>query len=444
MEDWTDIVSESEADLDLQIEAVTESSESSDEEDEISKTYLIQGKKLRLPKLIEQVDLLDVFTVDVWSDLITDKDRSELISLLPSSKVNQTLEELFTHQIFHMFNPIQEFSEKICKGHYTSAHKRVSRHAKALFDDDLYQYTTKLKTELPEKLKSLSYEAAKSVWIRRKLAYHEFESDSSSDESVFSHDFDECTSGDSTIIDEEEEALYEIAEKPRKGEDEEKENELKKVGNLDWVKYSSRFKDLNIHKNQLTIRMSSLEWVEKYRKQETDRYNNPTLPWAYQLEDGTIAIVAPVCKKLTSTNIKPRDHQCLKPDRPAYLTLLSITRDAAARLQDGVGTRADICALVRDSQFIVENASDTQISNLVSGALDRLHYEKDPCVKYDPERKLWFYLHRGRGLDFAGWRSELPVKRGRPAVTHVQEIATKEYLPPYLEEDEVTKRRKGK
>lgn len=37
-----------------------------------------------------------------------------------------------------------------------------------------------------------------------------------------------------------------------------------------------------------------------------------------------------------------------------------------------------------------------QIHTVVSGALDRLHYEKDPCVKYDVNRKLWIYLHRHR------------------------------------------------
>ena len=37
-----------------------------------------------------------------------------------------------------------------------------------------------------------------------------------------------------------------------------------------------------------------------------------------------------------------------------------------------------------------------QLNNAVSGALDRLHYEKDPCVRYDAPRKVWIYLHRGR------------------------------------------------
>ena len=48
----------------------------------------------------------------------------------------------------------------------------------------------------------------------------------------------------------------------------------------------------------------------------------------------------------------------------------------------------------------------SQLNNAVSGALDRLHYEKDPCVRYDSARKVWIYLHRGRSEeDFGecGW-----------------------------------------
>ena len=42
------------------------------------------------------------------------------------------------------------------------------------------------------------------------------------------------------------------------------------------------------------------------------------------------------------------------------------------------------------------------ISDIVSGALDRLHYEDDPCVRYDSDKKLWLYLHRDRTLDSKG------------------------------------------
>ena len=38
----------------------------------------------------------------------------------------------------------------------------------------------------------------------------------------------------------------------------------------------------------------------------------------------------------------------------------------------------------------------------MSGALDRLHAEKDPCVKYDTTRKLWVYLHRVRSVEEFG------------------------------------------
>lgn len=76
-------------------------------------------------------------------------------------------------------------------------------------------------------------------------------------------------------------------------------------------------------------------------------------------------------------------------------------RDATARLPNGMGTRSDICTLLKDSQYLME-ANQTELHNAVSGALDRLHYEHDPCVKYDPKRKIWIYLHRGRTLEEFG------------------------------------------
>lgn len=442
MTDWASL-SPSSSIKELDISSNSEYSDSSFSGTE-HKSFKVQGKTLALPKQFEHIDLSEILTVDVWSDLLTDKERQELIKLLPDNKVNETLEDLLTHQIFHISNPIQQLSEQLRKGFFSSTHKRTSNKLKAHWDDFLYNYTTGLREELPQAISNLNYSHMANSNIRKSLVYHRFSSDSSSDESAYSANFENCHSGDSTILDEEEEAIYELNERNKRGEDEEKELELKRAGNIDWVKYSSRFKDLNIHKNQLTIKMSSMDWIDSYRKQETERYKNPTQPWSYQLEDNTFTVVAPVSKKIASGNIKPRDHQCLKSDRPGYLTLLSLTRDAAARLPDGVGTRADICQLVRDSQYIVESASDTQVSNLVSGALDRLHYEKDPCVKYDTDRKLWLYLHKGRGLDFYSWKSDLPIKRGRPTTFSQPEIISKDYYPPYLEDEIVFKKLKPK
>ena len=44
---------------------------------------------------------------------------------------------------------------------------------------------------------------------------------------------------------------------------------------------------------------------------------------------------------------------------------------------------------------------------MISGALDRLHYEQDPCVRYDNEKKLWIYLHKDRPLNEETWKSEI-------------------------------------
>ncbi|KAL7981531.1 hypothetical protein Chor_005619 [Crotalus horridus] len=78
-----------------------------------------------------------------------------------------------------------------------------------------------------------------------------------------------------------------------------------------------------------------------------------------------------------------------------FFAIISV-RDAAARLPNGEGTRAEICELLKDSQFLAPDVTSAQVNTVVSGALDRLHYEKDPCVKYDIGRKLWIYLHRDR------------------------------------------------
>jgi nuclear factor related to kappa-B-binding protein len=82
----------------------------------------------------------------------------------------------------------------------------------------------------------------------------------------------------------------------------------------------------------------------------------------------------------------------LKLDRPSCVTILTLVRDSAARLPSGVGTRADICELLKESQYINDSISEERLSTIVSGALDRLHYNADSCVKYDSERKLWLFV----------------------------------------------------
>ncbi|CAG2065136.1 unnamed protein product, partial [Timema podura] len=93
---------------------------------------------------------------------------------------------------------------------------------------------------------------------------------------------------------------------------------------------------------------------------------------------------------------KPRGHSLLVTDRPNFVTILALVRDSTARLPNGEGTRSDICELLKDSQYLAPISQESYLHSVVSGALDRLHYEADPCVKYDTKRKIWIYLHRER------------------------------------------------
>ena len=42
------------------------------------------------------------------------------------------------------------------------------------------------------------------------------------------------------------------------------------------------------------------------------------------------------------------------------------------------------------------------MTSAVSGALDRLQGEADPCCKYDTSKKTWQYLHLGRASEDFG------------------------------------------
>ncbi|KAM6597887.1 hypothetical protein CsatA_008411 [Cannabis sativa] len=157
-----------------------------------------------------------------------------------------------------------------------------------------------------------------------------------------------------------------------------------------------RFRDLRAQKSLNTISPSTEEVRAYFRKEEILRYSIPDRAFSYTAADGKKSIVAPLRRCGGKPTSKARDHFMLKRDRPPHVTILCLVRDAASRLPGSIGTRADVCTLIRDSQYIVEDVSDSQVNQVVSGALDRLHYERDPCVQFDGERKLWVYLHRER------------------------------------------------
>ncbi|XP_047307603.1 uncharacterized protein LOC124911196 [Impatiens glandulifera] len=157
-----------------------------------------------------------------------------------------------------------------------------------------------------------------------------------------------------------------------------------------------RFRDLRAQKSLTTISPSAEEIRDYFRKEEFLRYSIPDRAFSYTAIDGRKSVVAPLRRCGGKPTSKARDHFMLKRDRPPHVTILCLVRDAASRLPGSIGTRADVCTLIRDSQYTVEDVSDAQVNQVVSGALDRLHYERDPCVLFDSDRKLWVYLHRDR------------------------------------------------
>ena len=89
----------------------------------------------------------------------------------------------------------------------------------------------------------------------------------------------------------------------------------------------------------------------------------------------------------------------LDPARPACCSFRAVTRDAVARLPEGVGTRSDVAILLKDSRYIVESeASMEALIKALSGTLDCLSAEDDPPARYSHSHKLWVYLH-GQRLD---------------------------------------------
>lgn len=138
--------------------------------------------------------------------------------------------------------------------------------------------------------------------------------------------------------------------------------------------------------------------VLDFQDQETQRYNVPERAFVYNNPWGD-SVVGPLKRGPALDGGRPREHVLLRNERPSHVTILCIVRDAASRLPHSRGTRADICEMVRDSQYLRAGATFAQLNSVVSGALDRLHYEEDAPVKYDGDAKEWCYLHNNRRVE---------------------------------------------
>ena len=110
-----------------------------------------------------------------------------------------------------------------------------------------------------------------------------------------------------------------------------------------------------------TISGCPKEIRDYFRKEEAVRYFVSKRAFSYTALDGRKSTVAPLRRCSGKQSLKCREHFMLKADRPPNITVLSLVRDAAARLPASMGTRVDICVLIRDSQYIVEEISEEQL-----------------------------------------------------------------------------------
>lgn len=158
--------------------------------------------------------------------------------------------------------------------------------------------------------------------------------------------------------------------------------------------------------------------IHEFRLQERQRYENPHLPFTYR-QHGYESVVGPLRGIYSQSPAvsKARDHNTLIAERPNFVTILALVRDAAARLPNGEGSRYDICELLKSSQYLIPGTTDSVIQSIVSGALDRMHTEPDPCIKYDTKRKLWIYVHRNRSEgDFERLHQQQSINRQKKPV----------------------------
>jgi len=145
------------------------------------------------------------------------------------------------------------------------------------------------------------------------------------------------------------------------------------------------------------VRSASQAEILEFQRQERIRFEFPHRPFTYRL-NGYESVVGPV-KGIYTQSLplnKARGHAVMVDDRPPFVTILTLVRDATARLPNGEGTRSEISELLKCSQYVSQQAADNVLQTIVSGALDRMHGGQDPCVRYDARRKIWIYLHRNR------------------------------------------------
>ena len=167
--------------------------------------------------------------------------------------------------------------------------------------------------------------------------------------------------------------------------------------------YEGRIYDSISHPNVNEVEPESKLDKGTFHSQERQRMENPGHAFTYHypaVKEGPVS-VGPVRTNLNinQRNNKVKPHPLLLSNRPPWVTMIVLVQDALARMPNGEGSKSDICKYVTHSRYCnLEGVADnpTALTTVVSGALDRLQGETDPCCKYYTDRKIWRYLHKGR------------------------------------------------
>ncbi|KAG7253413.1 hypothetical protein CRUP_000832, partial [Coryphaenoides rupestris] len=124
---------------------------------------------------------------------------------------------------------------------------------------------------------------------------------------------------------------------------------------------------------------------------QMQRYDQPHKAFTFRMH-GFQSVVGPV-KGVFDKGCPGAHPAAVRPARLRHHPLPGAGRGGQAPQRLRAPGRRSV-RLLKDSQFLAPDVTSAQVNTVVSGALDRLHYEKDPCVKYDIGRKLWIYLHQ--------------------------------------------------
>jgi hypothetical protein len=343
----------------------------------------------KIPIGFVQENLEKILSKENMDKYFNSKDFEKFSKFLPECTINNKNSEEIKNQILEILNPeskltkfnhpVELFKNMLDKNYFSQKYQNNIERLKV---EALEDYIDKYEHRLNQLSKySDKYSKIFSKFNDDITGYIDGRSDELEEEDKFNIysgnfqddniKFDENTgntylasSGYSTFSsDDEQEDLMQL-DVGQRNSNEPEESVTKDQENLEGGLSDERFKNLKMNKNQLTIRSRSPEEIKEFQRQEEERYKNPHLPWNYSNADGSTSVVAPVVKKIpTGVPSKPRDHVMLKSDRPSYVTILCLARDAASRLPEGVGTRADICDLLKDSQYINERLSDSQVKN---------------------------------------------------------------------------------